>query len=196
MNNTNSNFTLTIKTIKINYPSIFEHIADDNNTINNFIRTIAPDFTGYAYLNDEMVAKLLNMKCFTITKAGLLVFTGAVGLLKADNSDDCQVVVAESVKKLQNISKTTRYIKNGISYSLYGVTAAHIIINKELSLAKNIVYDYIGWLKKQEKEQAKALSEAEINELVDNGKSLFNQKDLGTQILKNVEHQVMDRYDL
>ena len=34
MNNTNSNFTLTIKTIRINYPSIFEHIADDNNTIN------------------------------------------------------------------------------------------------------------------------------------------------------------------
>ena len=76
MNNANSNFTLTIKTIKINYLSIFKHIADDNNTINNFIRTIAPDFTGYAYLNDEMVAKLLNVRKYVsnMVKAILLGF--------------------------------------------------------------------------------------------------------------------------
>ena len=195
MNNANSNFTFTIKTIKINYLSIFKHIADDNNTINNFIRTIVPDFTGNAYLTDEMVAKLLNMKCFTVTKAGLLVFTGAVGLLKANNSDDCQVVLAESVKKMQNLPKTIHII-NGSNYSLYGVSATHIIINKELSLAKNIVYDYIGWLKKQEKEQTKALSEAEVSELLDSGKALFDQKDLELQIVENVKHKIMNRCDL
>lgn len=175
--------TLTVKTIKINYISIIKHSVNNNNLINQFIKNIVPNFAGDVYATKKITTKLLNMKCFTITKTGLLVFIGAVGLLKSNHSDDCQIAIADSVKNLRRIADS--------NHKMYGMVKANTFITKDFSLSESIIYDYINWLKKQEQCQAKTLSQPEIANLVYSGKSIIDMDDMERQLIKNAQQEIV-----
>lgn len=178
-----SDETLTVKTININYISIIKHSVNNNNLINQFIKRIVPDFAGNAYATKKNTTKLLNMTCFTITKTGLLVFIGAVGLLKSNHSDDCQIAIADSVKNLRRLADS--------NHEMYGMIKANTLITKDFSLSESIIYDYINWLKKQEQCQAKTLSKSEIENLVYSGKSIIDMDDIERQLIKNARQEIV-----
>lgn len=177
------NETLKVKTIKINYISIIKHSVNNNSLINQFIKNIVPDFAGDAYATKQITTKLLNMKCFTITKIGLLVFNGAVGLLKSNHSDDCQIAIADSMRNLRRLADS--------NHQMYGMIKANTFITKDFSLPESIIYDYIDWLKKQEQCQAEALSKAEIENLVYSGKSIIDMDDMERQLIKNAQQEIV-----
>ena len=178
-----SDETLTVKTININYISIIKHSVNNNNLINQFIKRFVPDFAGNAYATKKITTKLLNMKCFTITKTGLLVFIGAVGLLKSNHSDDYQIAIADSVKNLRRLADS--------NHEMYGMIKANTLITKDFSLSESIIYDYINWLKKQEQCQAKTLSKSEIENLVYSGKSIIDMDDIEKQLIKNAQQEIV-----
>lgn len=177
------NETLTVKTVKINYISIIKHSVNNDNLINQFIKNIVPDFVGDVYATKKITIKLLNMKCFTITKTGLLVFIGAVGLLKSNHSDDCQIAIADSVRNLRRLADS--------NHKMYGMIKADTIITKDFSLSESIIYDYINWLKKQEQCQNETLSQSEIEHLVYSGKSIIDMDDMERQLIKNAQQEIV-----
>lgn len=177
------NETLTVKTVKINYISIIKHSVNNNNLINQFIKRIVPDFAGDVYATKTITTKLLNMKCFTITKTGLLVFIGAVGLLKSNHSDDCQIAIADSMRNLRRLADS--------NHQMYGMIKTNTLITKDFSLPERIIYDYIDWLKKQEQCQTATLSQAEIENLVYSGKSIIDMDDMERQLIKNAQQEIV-----
>lgn len=177
------NETLTVKTVKINYISIIKHSVNNNNLINQFIKRIVPDFAGDVYATKTITTKLLNMKCFTITKTGLLVFNGTVGLLKSNHSDDCQIAIADSMRNLRRLADS--------NHQMYGMIKTNTLITKDFSLPERIIYDYIDWLKKQEQCQTATLSQAEIENLVYSGKSIIDMDDMERQLIKNAQQEIV-----
>ena len=170
---------LTPKMIKIDYAELAQEAKNDANGINQFIKKTVPTFINDGYKSYSLFCQLLNMDCFTVTKKGLLLFHGYIGLFKANPTANLKIIITNSFNDM------VIYQNNHQGSELYGVSSQKVVINHDLTVAQSITFTYINWLKEEMTKQVNTpLTPDRFSLLMATKRNLFNIAETSKQLLK------------
>lgn len=171
---------LTPKMIEIDYAELAQEAKNDTNDVNQFIKNAVPTFINDGYKPYYSVfCELLNMDCFTVTKKGLLLFHGCIGLFKASPTDKFKIIITNSFKNM------VIYQNNHKDSELYGVTSQKVVINHDLTVAQSITFAYVNWLKKEITKQINTpLTPDRFSLLMATKRNLFNVEETSKQLMR------------
>lgn len=170
---------LTPKMIKIDYAELAWDAINDTNAIYQFIDEATPTFVGYNDQPYRAFCEMLNMDCFTVTKKGLLLFHGCIGLFKASSTANLQIIITNSFNDM------VIYQNKHQGSELYGVSSQTVVINHDLTVAQSITFAYINWLKKEMTKQINTpLTPDRFSLLTASKRNLFNIAETSKQLMK------------
>lgn len=165
--------------IEIDYTELAWDAINDTNDINQFIKKTVPAFNNNGYELYSLFCQLLNMDCFAVTKKGLLLFHGYVGLFKASPTANFKIIIANSFNDM------VIYQNSHQGSELYGVTSQKVVINHDLTVAQSITFSYINWLKQEMNKQINTpLTPDRFSLLTASKRNLFNITETSKQLMK------------